>query len=69
MLERFKEISLSEIADRYIGLRQQVIDAKLHSFANQQNNLLLNYPPSVDNMYFQSNYQAGGEEFWPQYLT
>jgi len=66
VLERFKEISLPQTACQYIGLRQRVIGAKLESFKNQQNSLLLDYPISLQNMYSQHSYQAQSDGFWQQ---
>lgn len=64
VLERFKEISLPQTASQYISLRQKVIAAKLESFRNQQDSLLLDYSIPPQNMYYQNGYQA--ESHWHQ---
>jgi hypothetical protein len=56
VLERFKEIPFLQIADQYTELRQRVIGAKLESFKNQRNSLLLNYPLFLENTYSQYSY-------------
>jgi hypothetical protein len=66
VLERFKEISLSQTADKYTGLRQRVIDAKLNSFKIQRDSSLSNYPLSSEYSYSQYS-EAGSNDFWPQY--
>jgi hypothetical protein len=65
VLKRFNEISLPEIAERYAGLRQRVVGAKLESF-KQQNGLFFNSPFSLDNTWPQYDYQAGSDDFSSQ---
>lgn len=67
VLERFKEISLPQIASQYISLRQKVIGAKLESFKNQQDSLLLDYHISPQNVYYENSYQA--ESLWHHNLA
>ena len=61
VLERFKEISLPEIAAPYAGLRQKVIGAKLEVFRNQRDSLLSDYSVSLLDTYYPSGYQIGSD--------
>lgn len=61
VLERFNEISLPETAAQYAALRQRVIGAKLESFRNQRNSLILGYPPFSQNAFYQFGYQTGSD--------
>jgi hypothetical protein len=63
VLERFKEISLPQIADQYSELRQRVVGAKLEAFKNQRDSLPLNYSLPLENTYSQYSYQAGSDDF------
>jgi hypothetical protein len=64
VLERFKEISLSQTADQYTVLRQRIIDAKLELFKTQRDSSLSNYSLSSENMYSQYS-----NDIWPQNWT
>jgi hypothetical protein len=66
VLERFKEISLPQVAGQYAELRQRVVGAKLELFKNQRFNPLSDYPLSLENTDPQYSYQAGSDEFLSQ---
>jgi hypothetical protein len=66
VLERFKEISIPQIADQYTELRHRVVGAKLESFKNQRVSLLLDYPLSLENTYSQYSYPAGSDNIVSQ---
>lgn len=66
VLERFREISIPQLADQYSELRQRVIVAKLESFKTQRDGVLLDYPLSLENTHSQYSYQAGSDSLLSQ---
>lgn len=65
VLERLQEISIPQVAEQYIELRQRVIVAKLEYFKNQRDSLP-NYSISLNNIYSQWGYQAGSDNVLSQ---
>jgi hypothetical protein len=65
ILKRLQEISIPQVAEQYIELRQRVIVAKLEYFNNQRDSLP-NYSISLNNTYSQWGYQAGSDNVLSQ---